>query len=151
MKRAERKLRPRPMFAQQQLLPPQQESRSRIQIRELQLLPPANPIPFPHPLSHPHPQFVAAKSLIFQILRIGFTMYHMRQRKNGDRDFRNRSGIRKCRRDPAYRIPIPGWDSRERDPAPRPGTAGFSVPYLTEAFHRSFLFPTGPEGQPLLP
>jgi hypothetical protein len=50
-------------------LPPQMQERSRIQMMQLQELPPPkNPIPLPQPLSqplsHPHPQFVAAKSLI---------------------------------------------------------------------------------------
>lgn len=46
------------------LHPPQQESRSRIQIREEQLL----------LLSHPHPQFVAVKSLILFPPEISFTL-----------------------------------------------------------------------------
>lgn len=82
-------------------LPPQQKSR-RIIHRQLlppqphPSLPPKNPLPHPPPQqqsriinqiieeqppllfpSHPHPQFVAAKSLMFKSSNILITMYHM--------------------------------------------------------------------------
>ena len=73
---------------QQQLLsllshPPQPNSRIRIQIHELL----ENPMRLPQSLSHPHPQFVAAKSLMFDILRRVFTLYHMRSSRNGDKTY----------------------------------------------------------------
>ena len=63
-------LKPLPPHPQSEPFPQQAESSRRIQIILQQLLPEFRKFaPFPHPpsqpLSHPHPQFVAAKSLMF--------------------------------------------------------------------------------------
>ena len=46
-------------------------------------LPLPNPNPFPHPQVSLHPQFVAVKSLISDLLKFMFTVYGMRKANNG--------------------------------------------------------------------
>ena len=46
-------------------------------------LPLPNPNPFPHPQVSLHPQFVAVKSLISDLLKFMFTVYGMRKTNNG--------------------------------------------------------------------
>ncbi len=64
-------------------IPPQQERRSRIQIILQPLFPnrllleTLHPLSQPQPLSHPHPQFVAAKSLMFVPQRNHFALQFM--------------------------------------------------------------------------
>lgn len=47
----------------------------------LQLLPQPQSLSHPQLLSQPHPQFVAAKSLIFCFLQNSFTLHHMKDKQ----------------------------------------------------------------------
>lgn len=72
---------PQPLF-------PQRHIRQMIQRIQLQELSPKRLVPLPHPHpqlllqpqpSFPHPQFVAAKSLMVKILQILFTLHIMKR------------------------------------------------------------------------
>lgn len=71
---------PQPLFEKEELPLPQQHNRRIIQIIEL-------PFPKPKLLPHPqvslHPQFVAVKSLISDLLEFLFTIYGMRMANKG--------------------------------------------------------------------
>lgn len=99
-------LSPHPFLPEHPL--PQMLKRSRIQISEQQLPPPKIELLetqlFPHPLSHPHPQFVAVKSLMFIPPGIIFTIqYYAVLRKSVT------AMIEKFHRGLVCHIPIPDW------------------------------------------
>ena len=69
---------PHPLLLKPELPLPQQHSNRIIQMIELPLLKPT-----PHPQLSLHPQFVALKSLISDLLKFMFTIYGMTKGNNG--------------------------------------------------------------------
>jgi hypothetical protein len=79
---------PQPYPSPERPLPQQQERITRSQIMELHPFPPNKPtLLLSHPLSHPHPQFVAAKSLMLNPPKFIYNSSYEKERNIATKNF----------------------------------------------------------------